>query len=360
MITIDDFQIDKFLKGISNEDLQFLKLTGYEAYYSQGIFGQDIIVAVADTGVSPHNELRGRLLPGRSFVDYTNSYYDDNGHGTHVASSVAGTNVGVAAMTKILPLKVLDQDGYGNLDDLIRGLYWLNDYKTREAANIVAVNLSLSADKSTDSKTIKNMHEAVKALVSNNIAVITSAGNTGEIDTTYPSSYAESISVGAVDIKRRRALFSTMGNFVDLCQIGVDVVSSWYKGGYAVMSGTSMSTAIISGIAALISSKHLQVFNQPISEDYLYKSLKLNTKDLGIKGTDMMYGAGFCTLQPLELDMKLRNNSRRAYINGQSVTLSDNVDVDGDRIIMPMDVLPDYTGAYARYDENKGNVEFLY
>ncbi len=360
MITINDFEIDKYMDTVTNKDLQFLKLTGYETYYSQGIYGQDVIIAVADTGVSPHKELQGRTVIGKSFVDYTNSFYDDNGHGTHVAASVAGKNVGVASMSNILSLKVLDKDGYGNLDDLVNGLYWLNDYKTREKANIAAVNLSLSADKSTDSKIINELHEVVRILVANDIAVIASAGNTGQMDVTYPSSYDESISVGAVDIKRKRALFSTMGNFVDLCQVGVDVVSAWYQGGYAAMSGTSMSTAIISGIAALISSKYIQVFNESITEDYLYRSLKLNTKDLGIKGTDMKYGAGFCTLQPLDLDMRMKNNSRKMYVNGKSVSVSNPIDFDSDRISMPFNILSGYTGAYSMYDEDAETAEFLY
>jgi len=356
---LNDFNIDKFIDNISTEDLQFLKLTGYEAYYSQRIYGQDVIIAVADTGVTPHEELKGNVIGGKSFVDYTNSYYDDNGHGTHVAASIAGKNVGVARLTKILPVKVLDKDGYGNLSDLIRGLYWISDYKVKYGANITAVNLSLSSS-NNEWEVIDVLHEAIKTLVENNIAVIASAGNSGETEITYPAAYDEVISVGAVDINKRRALFSTMGNYVDLCQIGVNVLSAWYEGGYAVMSGTSMSTALVSGIAALISSKHSQVFNQSISEDYLYKSLKLNTKDLGVRGTDIKYGAGFCTLQPLELEMRLKSNSNRAYVNGKKIRLNNNVDIDGDRIIMPMDVLPNYTGAYARYDGKKGNVEFIY
>jgi major intracellular serine protease len=359
-IKFKNFGVDKVIEKISYKDLEFLNLTGRNTYYSQGIFGENTIIAVVDTGVASHSELRHNLLPGESFVDYTNRPYDDNGHGTHVAGSIAGKNVGVAPKAKILPVKVLGKDGSGSLQNLIDGLYWISDYQQKTDKKITAVNMSLSAGKDLDKETLKALHEPIQKLVKNNIAVIVSAGNSGKLDVNYPAAYDEVISVGAVDINRKRALFSTMGDYIDVCQVGVDVVSAWYKGGYAVMSGTSMSAPLVSGIAALIASKYKQVFSEDINEDYLWKSLKLNTKDLGIKGADRKYGVGFCTLQPLEADILLKNNSSNLIINGKKYRLDGKVNIEEHNFELPSEFLENITGAYCKFYPKNKRVKLLY
>lgn len=354
MIKLNEFNIDKVIDSVSRNDLKFLNLTGRETYYSQSIYGKDSIIAVVDTGVSPHSELSGNLLKGKSFVDYTSNTSDDNGHGTHVAATISGTNVGIAPDTQILPVKVLDKEGSGSIESLIEALNWINSYNGRYGKNITAVNMSLSADSNLSVRLIDGLHRAIKKLVDNSVAVIVAAGNSSKAEIRYPAAYEEVICVGAVDINLKRAMFSTMGDHVDVCEIGVDVVSAWYKGGYAIMSGTSMATPIVSGIAALISSKYKQVFNEYITEDYLWRSLKLNTKDLGIKGADREYGVGFSTLQPLEADMLLKNNSNYVRVNGKRYKLDEKIDIGQ----FPLGFMEYFTGAYTSI--NKTDAKILY
>jgi len=115
VIKLHEFNVNQTLRELNPTDISFLNLSGYKCYHTQGINGQNTTIAVIDTGVSPHIELRGKLLQGRSFVDYTRRPFDDNGHGTHVAGTIAGANVGAAPGAQILPVKVLDADGNGTL-----------------------------------------------------------------------------------------------------------------------------------------------------------------------------------------------------------------------------------------------------
>ncbi|MFZ5944627.1 MAG: S8 family peptidase [Bacillota bacterium] len=353
MIKLQDFQINKTTMGLEEAELSFLNLSGRKAFYSQGIYGQDVTIAVIDTGVSLHSELRGRVLNGKSFVDYTSRTFDDNGHGTHVASSIAGKNVGIAPRANILPVKVLDSEGNGSLENLILGLEWVHEYNSKNRTKVSIVNMSLSVEDDMTDEEKNRFHTAVKTLVENNVAVIVSAGNTGKEEKRYPAAFEEVISVGAVDISQQRAMFSTMGDYIDVCQVGVDVIGAWYEGGYAVMSGTSMSSPLVSGMSALIASKYKLTFNENITEDYLWKSIKLNTKDLGIKGADREYGTGFCTLQPLELKMEIRNKSQYMKINGQVYKMEKVIDVAESSFWLPGSLLGEISGAYVQYSEDE-------
>lgn len=359
MIKLHEFVVDDILRRVTDNELRFLNLSGRKSFHSQGIYGQETIVAVIDTGVSPHPQLRGRLLNGKSFVDYTGRTFDDNGHGTHVAGTIAGVDVGIAPRANILPVKVLDGEGGGSLENLIAGLKWVNEYNSRNKVKVSVVNMSLSVDKDMSVDEKDGLHQAIKSLVDNNVAVIVSAGNTGKEEIRYPAAFDEVICVGAVDINQKRAMFSTMGDHIDVCQVGVEVVSAWYQGGYAVMSGTSMSTPIVSGIAALIASKYKVTFGEYIIEDYLWKSLKLNTKDLGIKGADREYGTGFSTLQPLELKVKMQNNSPYIRVNGQVFRTEQKINITQGNFWLPGKIFANATGAYMVYPDGD-NLEFGY
>jgi len=137
---------------------------------------------------------------------------------------------------------------------------------------------------------LNNLQTEISKLCKDGILVVCSAGNTGITELRYPGAYDEVVCVGAVDVQKKQANFTTQGNQVDVCQVGIDVISAYYEGGYIALSGTSMSTPIISGIACLLACQHKQKFKERISETKLYEALKMNTKDLGIKGVDKIYG----------------------------------------------------------------------
>ena len=361
-----DYTVGKsFTDGTFGEDdLKFLNLSGRKSFYSQGYYGQDIIVAVVDTGVSPHEELEDRLIsPGiNTNQSYTYNFrnskegsYDDRGHGTHVACSIAGKNVGIAPKCKILSVKVLDgSGGCNNTMDIVNGIRKAIQWRGTNGEKVNIISMSLSGTMQTlGANAVENLHSAIKSAVDNNILVVCSSGNTGVEETErYPACFDEVVTVGAVDVDKQLAMFSTKGNQVDVCQVGVNVLSANYKGGYVAMSGTSMSTPLTSGIACLIACRHKQQFGEHITERKLYEALKMNTKDLGIKGVDKLFGAGFCSLQPLNVRLELKVGENTAILNGEKIKLeSDTFVFSNNRNYMSIRRLGDLLGLSVKWTQ---------
>lgn len=358
-----DYEFKGLEYNFNPDELKFLDLSGRKAFYSQGIYGQGIIVAVLDTGVSSrHPELRGRVLKGKNFVSgglFSDSE-DDNGHGTHVAATIAGRNVGIAPKVEILPVKILDENGEGSWsDNVMPSFEWVRNYRSKDGRKVSIVSMSLGGKNISD-KEKRIMEEEIKKLVKDNIAVIVAAGNSGKEELYYPGAFNDVICVGAVDLSKEKAMFSTMGSQVDLCQVGVDVLSAWYKGGYKKLSGTSMATPIVSGIGALIACKHSILLGEDIQEDYLWKNLKMNTKDIGAKGVDKIFGAGFSTLQPLEANIVVRENGNKIEVNGQKVGIKRDINRDGETFTIPLSVLQNATGCIVNISDNNEEAKVIY
>ncbi|XXM71151.1 S8 family peptidase [Lysinibacillus sphaericus] len=223
--------------------------TNYAWDYTRGSSGQEI--AVLDTGVDyNHPDLDGKTIRGYDFVD--NDYYpmDLNGHGTHVAGTAAaetnnGTGVaGMAPNTKILAVRVLDANGSGSLADIADGIRYAAD----QGAEVI--NMSLGCDCSTPT-----LESAVNYAWNKGSVIVAAAGNDGVSTTFEPASYANVIAVGAVDSYDRRASFSNYGTWVDVTAPGVDIASTVPNNGYAYMSGTSMASPHVAGLAGLLASQ---------------------------------------------------------------------------------------------------------
>ena len=218
------------------------------------INGQDVIVAVVDTGVDlDHNEFKGRIVKGYDFVDNDHFADDLNGHGTHVAGTIAAANdsigiTGVAYNSKIMPIRVLDEFGRGYLSDVTKGIRFASD----NGADII--NLSVGSTYHS-----RSLYEAIKYANNKGSVVVMAAGNSGSAYPTFPAIYSMNygISVGAVDITNDLATFSNMAGINDLDYVtapGVNIYSSVPNNGYAFFSGTSMATPHVSGLAALLKS----------------------------------------------------------------------------------------------------------
>jgi len=317
------------IDSIENNEkyLRHLKLTGRHGYYSQGYFGENAIVAVVDTGVDPnHPELKGKVIDMLNYSGYGKGL-DDNFHGTWCASAIAGTNVGVAPKAKIVSVKVLDAMGGGssantvftNISKALEDLaLW-----TKNGKRINVISMSLSTKQGTLSSIVdKRFHNAIKNLTDVGIAVVCSAGNSGKVEDRLPACYQEPITVSAVDIDELKpASFITQNKEVDLTQCGVNMLGAWKDGSYAVLSGTSMSTPLVAGISCLLVDKFYQLFKENIPEEVLYWMLKINTKDIDIKGVDIKTGAGFCSLQPIVMDLYTRNGNKYMTNNQKRIDL---------------------------------------
>ncbi|WP_336784643.1 S8 family serine peptidase [Paenibacillus sp. MMO-177] len=211
--------------------------------------GKGVKVAVLDTGISLHSDLQ--IAGGVSFVDGISSYSDDNGHGTHVAGTIAALQnkdgvVGVADKAEIYSVKVLNESGSGSYSQVIQGIEWAIENKM----NVI----SMSFGGAQFSQALKN---AIQAADQAGIIIVAAAGNSGKGEETelYPALFSEAISVGAVTKSNQIASFSSTGNEVDIVAPGSEIVSTLNDGTYGVMSGTSMAVPHVTGaVAALLSA----------------------------------------------------------------------------------------------------------
>lgn len=356
------------LDKIDSDMFNHLNMSGRKKYYQQGYYGQDVIVAVIDSGCSVHTEFEDRLLTGINLCSTgycSPTSHDDFGHGTHVSGIIAGKNCGIAPKAKILPVKVLDIFGNGGVPDVIKALKWCKDWKDTKGNRIDIINMSLSSRAEffvNKPELLIEYHKTIQDVVNSGIAVIVAAGNTGKEQVLYPAFFEEVITVGAVDIEKKAAYFTTKSKQVDVSQIGVDVLSTYFTGNkYSIESGTSMASPHVAGIAALMVCKYKAMFKNSMPEPVIYEMLKMNTIDIGTPGTDIITGAGFCTLNPSmgKTKIQMKENDPNIIVNGK-VIVSDAppIVVSPGRFMAPVRFLVETIGGQASYNMAKKEATF--
>lgn len=215
--------------------------------------GAGITVAIVDTGIDlDHPELAGRLVEGYDFVD-DDAIADDGpdgrdddedgdvdegaGHGTHVAGIVAL----VAPDANLMPVRVLDTEGVGDYFDIVAGIVYAADHGAQ------VINLSLSGADAADF-----LETAIRYAQGRGALVVAAAG---AYDVQYPARYAGVVSVGATDKRDHVAAFSDFrAGQVTVFAPGVSIYSTFYDGGYAWWTGTSMAAPFVAGEGALVLS----------------------------------------------------------------------------------------------------------
>ncbi len=226
--------------------------------------GKDTVIAVLDTGVDlNHPDLVSKIVPGWDFVDNDDQPQDLNGHGTHVAgiaAAITNNGVGIAGAApnaKIMPVRVLNAIGSGNVDTIARAILWASD----NGADVI--NLSLGGDTSLLSRIFQSgpMNEAIVAADANGTVVIAAAGNDDAFIQAYEAETPVLI-VNASNQAGQPAQFTNWGDPRAVAAPGVQILSTsptgpsliWPEGttGYSVLDGTSMATPFVAGIAALL------------------------------------------------------------------------------------------------------------
>lgn len=213
--------------------------------------GEGVVVAVIDTGCDlQHPDLKDNILPGKNFINPDMEPQDDCGHGSHVCSTIAAINnghgmVGVAPKTKIVPIKALDGQGSGSMNNIIEAIYYAANYGS---VNFITMSLG-SARGSTA------LEKAINYASDKGCIVFCAAGNSGEnVDIMYPAQYEQTISIGAIDENLCRTNFTCSGESLDFLAPGHNIIGCAPNGGYATMSGTSMSNPFAVGCASLLLS----------------------------------------------------------------------------------------------------------
>lgn len=276
-----------------------------------GFTGKDMVVAVIDTGIYPHQDLiypENRIVGWYDLVNERSAPYDDNGHGTHVAGIIAGNGTvsrgryrGMAPEAKLVGIKVLDRDGSGNTSDVIAAIEWC--INNREEYNIRAINLSLGST-AQDSYQADPLCRAVSAAWRSGIVVCVAAGNDGPDSVTIntPGINPASITVGNLDdrgtvdldddqLSSSSSRGPTIDNLSkpDILAPGTAINSLRVPRGYRAFSGTSMATAVATGAALQVLQK-----NPKFKPDEVKRILVKHTRGLDLDSNQQ--GAGVLSL----------------------------------------------------------------
>lgn len=238
--------------------------------------GVGVKVGVIDTGIDlKHPDLQ--VVGDVNIINERKTGKDDNGHGSHVAGTIAATDneigvIGVAHQANLYAVKVLDRNGSGWLSDVIAGLQWSIDN------GMEVVNMSLGT-----ASNIQSFEDAVQAVNAAGIIQVGAAGNDYGGPVIYPAAYPEVIAVSATDDTDNIAVFSSVGPEVELAAPGVDIHSTWKGGGYNTISGTSMAAPHVTGTVALAIAAGVTDVRG---------TLQATADDLGAGGKDNEYGYG--------------------------------------------------------------------
>jgi subtilisin family serine protease len=216
--------------------------------YSYGTSAKNVHAYVIDTGIrTTHVTFGGRATWGTNTVD--NNDTDCFGHGTHVAGTIGGSQYGVAKNVRLVAVKVLDCSGSGTTEQVVNGINWVTEHAVKPA--VANMSLGGPADPALDA--------AVANSIDSGVTYAVAAGNANaDACSVSPARVRAAITVGAADADDHRASFSDYGKCTSIFAPGVKITSAWHSDDNAVntISGTSMATPHVAGVAALWLSAH--------------------------------------------------------------------------------------------------------
>lgn len=296
----------------------------------------DIVIGVIDSGVSPHPELAGRILPGINIPNGTTVATDVCNHGTHVAGIIAATRnngVGIAGLcgdAKLMPVVIVNPCS-GLESWLADGIVWAVD----NGADIL--NMSLQYSVGSD-----YLRAAVQYAAASGVPMVAATGNANSA-VAFPARWPETVAVASVTAANVRAPTSNFGPEVDIAAPGDQVYSLSSSGSYIFKSGTSMATPHITGIMALMREVHPEM-----TATQMRDAIQLTARDIGAPGWDPLTGHGVANAH-LAL-IEARDSFQPADINndgtvdgvdlsallaswGPCVTASCSGDINGDDVV---------------------------
>jgi cerevisin len=251
---------------------------GRYLYDSRG--GEGITVYVIDTGINiNHNDFGGRASWGKT-IPQGDLDIDGNGHGTHVAGTIAGEKYGVSKLAKVVAIKVLRSNGSGTMSDVIKGVEYAAELHLKAQRDArregkpfkgSVANMSLGGGKS------QTLDDAVDGAVDLGLNFAVAAGNDNRDACDFsPAASQNAITVGATTITDDRAWFSNHGPCVDVFAPGQNILSTWIGSNTATntISGTSMASPHVAGLMAYFLSLEPESSSEYFSTALTPKELK--------------------------------------------------------------------------------------
>jgi subtilisin family serine protease len=266
---------------VNNYEWHLLKLQAFQAWDIS--VGTNAVVAICDSGVDPTQpDLVGKLLPGYNFYANNTDTSDQFGHGTGVAGAAAaqGNNgigvAGVAWNALILPLKISAPDGSATYSAIANAFTYAVDHGAR------VINISYGGSSSTST-----LDSAVNYVWTHNGVIFASAGNAGTSAPQYPAACKNVVAVSATGYDDDFQTWSSYGSDVSLSAPGIGIWTTKNDGTYNAVSGTSFSSPVAAGCAAL-----LLAYNPQLTNSGIVNLLESNADDLGAAGYDIYFGYG--------------------------------------------------------------------
>ena len=281
------------------------KVLKTEAFYTNKMYGKGCTVAIIDTGIFPHLDFVVPVNRIIKFVDLINGKempYDDNGHGTMVSSLACGNGVvhagkyaGVSMRSNIIAIKAIEGSGETVSTKILQAMQWI--YNNKSKYNIGVVCMSFGSNPSSN---FDPLAMGAESLWRAGIVVVSAAGNSGPAPNTIKSPGINNriLTVGGLNDNREGDLFDEKlfcvadfssrgpaGNFSkpDIIAPAVNIVGASHKGGYTIMSGTSVATPLVAGIAALIKGSYPNITPDQVKVR-LVKCCNQITKDKNSEG----------------------------------------------------------------------------
>ncbi|CAG8552638.1 2280_t:CDS:10 [Diversispora eburnea] len=271
-----------------------LVLRNFNKYLYDSDGGEGVTIYIIDTGINiNHTDFEGRATWGRTIPE-NDQDIDGNGHGTHVAGTVAGKKYGVAKKADVVAIKVLRSNGSGTMADVIKGVEFAAEshqeaeQKAKRAGKPFkgsGANMSLGGGKS------RTLDNAVNGAVRVGLNFAVAAGNDNRDACDFSPAAAElAITVGASTVEDERAWFSNHGVCVDIFAPGKDITSAWIGSRYATntISGTSMASPHVAGLIAYLISLEPDTDSEYYTGSLTPKELK--NKMIKLATTDILTG----------------------------------------------------------------------
>lgn len=307
--------------------------------------GAGVTAYIIDTGADlDHPDFGGRMSSGYDAVDNDDDASDCQGHGTHVAGTIGGETWGVAKQADLVAVRVLDCNGSGSYAGVIAGIDWV----AQNAQKPAVANMSLGGGFN------QGLNDAVSAAIGAGVTFAVAAGNDYAQDAcdSSPASTPDALTVGATDSSDARANFSNIGSCVDVFAPGVDITSTWLDGGTNTISGTSMASPHVAGVAALHLGENPDATPAQVGEAITGNALSGKVSDPGTGSPNLLLnieylnGGGTDPGDPDPGECAATSSERSAIADRATVESTVSVDCEGEAasVSVTVDINHSYRG----------------